>query len=67
MLEENNNRRTIAKVLELSRRKLLETGTRNRLIHVNRANQRSNSLNVINEKADEIYSILRTQGPSQVL
>lgn len=61
MPKKNNNTHTISKVLELSRRKLLDTGTRNRLIHVNRANQRSNSLNVINENADEIYSILRAQ------
>ena len=60
-MPQNNNTKAIAKVLELSRRKLLETGTRNRLIHVNRANQRSNSLNIINEHADEIYSILRAQ------
>lgn len=53
---------TISKVLDGARRKLLETGTRNRLIHVNRANQRSNSLNVINERADDIYSILRASG-----
>lgn len=55
------NERAISKVLEGARRKLLDTGTRNRLVHVNRANQRSNSLNVINESADEIYSILRAQ------
>jgi len=55
------NEKAISKVLEGARRKLLDTGTRNRLVHVNRANQRSNSLNVINESADEIYSILRAQ------
>ena len=45
--------------LENLRRKLLDTGTRNRLIHVNRANQKSNSLNIINEISDSVYSILR--------
>ncbi len=30
--------RYVTSVLEAARRKLLETGTRNRLIHVNRAN-----------------------------
>jgi len=49
------NEKMISKVLESTRRKLLETGTRNRLIHVNRANQRANCLNVINEHSDDIY------------
>jgi len=56
-----NTDKTIAKVLDAARRKLLETGTRNRLIHVNRSNQRANFLNVINERSDDIYSILRVQ------
>ncbi len=51
--------KVITRVLEASRRKLLDTGTRNRLVHVNRANQRANCLNVINEKTDEIYNLLR--------
>lgn len=51
----------IAKVLDSARRKLLETGTRNRLIHVNRANKRANFLNVINERSDDIFSLLRVQ------
>lgn len=57
----SNNNKAVAKVLESTRQKLLETGTRNRLIHVNRANQRSNSLNIINEQADAVYTILREQ------
>jgi hypothetical protein len=32
---------TVTKVLEAARRKLLDTGTRNRLVHVNRENSRS--------------------------
>ena len=48
----------VASVLEAARRKLLETGTRNRLIHVNRANQRANCLNVINERSDAVYAQL---------
>lgn len=50
--------RHVTSVLEAARRKLLETGTRNRLIHVNRANQRANCLNVINERSVEVYSQL---------
>jgi len=57
MLESRD--RTITRVLESARRKLLETGTRNRLIHVNRANQRANCLNVVNEKSEDVYRILR--------
>lgn len=49
------------KVLDSARRKLLETGTRNRLIHVNRANQRANCLNIVNERADEVFDLLREQ------
>lgn len=54
--------KTVSKVLEAARRKLLDTGTRNRLVHVNRANSRAKCLNVINERADEVFSILRVQG-----
>ena len=54
--------KTVSKVLEAARRKLLDTGTRNRLVHVNRANSRANCLNVINEHADEVFSILRVHG-----
>lgn len=57
MTEQTN--KAIMRALDACRRKLLDTGTRNRLIHVNRANQRANCLNIINEKTDEIYSILR--------
>ena len=56
------NTKAISRVLEAARRKLLETGTRNRLIHVNRANQRANCLNVINERSDDIFALLRVQG-----
>lgn len=54
--------KAVSKVLEAARRKLLDTGTRNRLVHVNRANSRANCLNVINENADQIFSILRVNG-----
>jgi hypothetical protein len=57
-----NKEKTVSKVLEAARRKLLDTGTRNRLVHVNRANSRANCLNVINEDADEVFSILRVNG-----
>jgi len=56
------NDKTIERVLQASRRKLLDTGTRNRLVHINRANQRGNFLNIINEKSEEIFGILRISG-----
>ena len=55
------NDQAISRILESARRKLLETGTRNRLVHVNRANQRSGSLNVINERSDDLYTLLRIE------
>jgi len=54
-----NQDTSLLQVLANARRKLLETGTRNRLVHVNRANARSNSLNIVNEQSDEVYRILR--------
>jgi hypothetical protein len=54
----SDSRRHVTAVLEAARRKLLETGTRNRLIHVNRANQRANCLNLINERSVEVYAQL---------
>ena len=53
--------RLTTKVLDAARRKLLETGTRNRLVHVNRANQRANCLTIINERSDDIFDLLRNQ------
>ncbi|MCC5975672.1 MAG: DUF4011 domain-containing protein, partial [Rubellimicrobium sp.] len=55
-------RTNIDTVLDGARRKLLDTGTRNRLVHVNRANARANCLNVINERADAVFGILRSKG-----
>jgi len=41
-----------------TRRRLVETGTRNRLVHVNRTNTRGNVLNIVNGRPDDIYPIL---------
>ena len=49
-------------LLEDARRRLLQTGTRNRLIHVNRNNQRANCLNIINEQSNDVFRILRADG-----
>lgn len=43
------------------RKKLVETGTRNRLIHVNRSNSRGNFINIVNEQSDAIFNILSSR------
>ena len=53
---------TIESLLEEARKRLVETGTRNRLIHVNRRAKRGNFLNIINERSDDIFQILRLDG-----
>ncbi len=40
------------------RTRLVETGTRNRLVHVNRANTRGNLLSIFNERSDEVHTLL---------
>lgn len=52
----------IAGLLEDARRRLVETGTRNRLIHVNRAAKRANVLDVVGERSADVFDLLRTQG-----
>jgi hypothetical protein len=37
---------------------IVETGTRNRLVHVNRANTRGNVLNIVNERSDDVHRFL---------
>lgn len=49
----------IATQLEQARKRLVETGTRNRLIHVNRKTKRGNFINVVNEKSNEIHRLLK--------
>ena len=53
---------SIADLLDDARRALVETGARNRLIHVNRETTRSNSLNIINERTHDVFDLLRVQG-----
>ncbi len=48
--------------LETARRKLVETGTRNRLIHVSRKSTRSNVVNIVNERSDDVFRILKKDG-----
>lgn len=45
-----------------ARRRLVETGTRNRLIHVNRSAKRANVLDIVEERSADVYDLLRDQG-----
>ena len=48
----------VRKLFDETRRRLVETGTRNRLVHVNRANTRGAVVNIVNERSDDVYPIL---------
>ena len=52
---------TIKQLLDEARRRLVETGTRNRLVHVNRERKRANVLNIINERSEDIFEIIRAK------
>jgi len=49
---------SIRRLFDETRKRLVETGTRNRLVHVNRANTRGNVLNIVNERSDDVHAIL---------
>ena len=51
-------RQALIKLFEDTRKRLVETGTRNRLVHVNRANTRGNVLNIVNESSDNVHALL---------
>ena len=61
-MNSDNTASSIVHLLDDARRALVETGTRNRLIHVNRQTTRSNSLNIINERTRDVFDLLRVQG-----
>jgi hypothetical protein len=52
----------IEKLLEDLRKRLVETGTRNRLVHVNRKNKRAKAVPIIDERSEDIFEILRVKG-----
>ena len=47
----------VSKLIEDARKQLVDTGTRNRLIHVNRTG-RGRFLNIVNERADDVFRML---------
>lgn len=54
----SGDRSVLTRLFNDTRKRLVETGTRNRLIHANRSNSRGNVVNIVNERSDEIYAIL---------
>lgn len=52
------------RLLEEARKKLIETGARNKLVHTPRDAQRSKSIAIVNEIADEIFGLLVHDGES---
>ena len=54
--------RDLSGVLEALRKRLVDTGTRNRLVHVNRNTKRANVLNIVLERSNDIYDLLRVSG-----
>lgn len=56
--DNSGDRSALRKLFDDTRKRLVETGTRNRLVHVNRANIRGNVLNIINERSDDVYRLL---------
>lgn len=59
---ETDNMKKLLAQLQVAQRKLVETGTRNRLIHVNRKTNRANVINIINERSDDVFRILKQDG-----
>lgn len=49
-------------LLHDARRRLVETGTRNRLIHVNRSAKLGNVLDIIEERSVDVFALLKAQG-----
>ena len=55
---DESSRSRINKLFDDTRKRLVKTGTRNRLVHVNRANTKGNVVNVADAHADGVYGIL---------
>ena len=53
--------RGLSGLLDGLRKRLVDTGTRNRLIHVNRNAKRANVLNIVHERSNDIYNLLRVK------
>ena len=63
-MNENSNKapaRDLSGLLDALRKRLVDTGARNRLIHVNREAKRANVLNIVHERSNDIYDLLRVK------
>lgn len=58
---DNTDRSALTQLFNDTRKRLVETGTRNRLVHVNRANSRANVVNVANGRSDDVHAILSSR------
>ncbi|MBP0593614.1 DUF3320 domain-containing protein [Paraburkholderia sp. LEh10] len=56
-----SDRTALIRLFNDTRKRLVETGTRNRLVHVNRANTRGNVVNIVNERSDDVHAILSSR------
>ena len=61
-MEEIQRSPNLSALLDDARRRLVETGTRNRLVHVNRSAKRANALDVVDERSADIYDLLKVDG-----
>lgn len=61
-MEDAQRTTSLSALLGDARRRLVETGTRNRLIHVNRSSKRSNALDIDGERTADIFDLVRAQG-----
>ncbi len=50
----------VSTLVEDARKKLVDTGTRNRLVHLNRTG-RGRFLNIVNERSDDVFRILHAE------
>ena len=58
---DNTDRSALTQLFNDTRKRLVETGTRNRLVHVNRANSRANVVNIANGRSDDVHAILSSR------
>lgn len=56
--DSRTNKSPLTKLFDETRKRLVETGTRNRLVHVNRKNARAAVINIVNERSEDVYGIL---------
>ena len=49
---------SVRALFEETRKRFVDTGIRNRLVHVNRGTTRAQLINIVNERSDEVYAML---------